>query len=77
MPPQTHDTSVSSAIAARTVRREGGGSSRVASRHRSALPPGFDVEAWTREVCRRSGVALGVTDPVALAKLRVLTRRDP
>ena len=41
---------------------------------RSPLPPGFDLAAWLREVCERSGVSMGVTDPVALAKLRTLTR---
>ncbi|MGO2931177.1 hypothetical protein [Microbacterium sp.] len=40
------------------------------------LPPGFDVEAFTREACVRSGVSFAVTDPVALSKLRVLTRSD-
>ena len=32
--------------------------------------------AWTREACERSGVTVGVSDPVALAKLRVLTRPE-
>ena len=43
---------------------------------RSPLPPGFDLAAWLREVCERSGVSMGVTDPVALAKLRTLTCTD-
>ncbi|MDR1189967.1 MAG: hypothetical protein LBK95_21355 [Bifidobacteriaceae bacterium] len=38
------------------------------------LPPGFDAEAFAREACARSGVTFPVTDPVALSKLRVLTR---
>lgn len=38
------------------------------------LPPGFDAAAFTREVCARSGVPVGVVDPVALDKLRTLTR---
>lgn len=38
------------------------------------LPPAFDAEAFTREACERSGVTFAVTDPVALSKLRVLTR---
>lgn len=42
----------------------------------SGLPPGFDPVAWTREACERSGVPVGVTDPVTLAKLRVLTRPE-
>lgn len=42
----------------------------------SGLPPGFDPVAWTRDACERSGVPVGVTDPVALAKLRVLTRPE-
>lgn len=40
------------------------------------MPPGFDVAVWTREACERSGVPIGVTDPVTLAKLRVLTRPE-
>lgn len=40
------------------------------------MPPGFDVVVWTREACERSGVPIGVTDPVTLAKLRVLTRPE-
>lgn len=43
---------------------------------RSGLPPGYDVGAWTREACERSGVPVEVSDPVALAKLRVLTRPE-
>lgn len=43
---------------------------------RSGLPPGFDVVVWTREACERSGVPVGVSDPVTLAKLRVLTRPE-
>lgn len=43
---------------------------------RSGLPPGFDPVAWTRQACERSGVPVGVSDPVALAKLRVLTRPE-
>ena len=43
---------------------------------RSGLPPGFDVGAWTREACERSGVPVEVSDPVVLAKLRVLTRPE-
>lgn len=43
---------------------------------RSGLPPGFNVEVWTREACERSGVSVGVSDPVTLAKLRVLTRPE-
>ncbi len=43
---------------------------------RSGLPPGFDVVVWTREACERSGVTVGVSDPVTLAKLRVLTRTE-
>lgn len=40
------------------------------------LPPDFDADAFTRKACARSGVSLAVTDPVALSKLRVLTRPD-
>lgn len=40
------------------------------------LPPGFDPEAFTREACERSGVSFAVTDPVALSKLRVLTKPE-
>lgn len=50
---------------------------RTAERRAQApgqLPPGFDPEAFTREACERSGVTFAVTDPVALSKLRVLTR---
>jgi len=43
---------------------------------RSGLPPGFNVAAWTRQACERSGVPVGVSDPVTLAKLRVLTRPE-
>lgn len=43
---------------------------------RSGLPPGFNVAAWTRQACERSGVSVGVSDPVTLAKLRVLTRPE-
>ena len=43
---------------------------------RSGLPPGFDPVVWTREACERSGVPVGVSDPVVLAKLRVLTRPE-
>ncbi|MBO1902936.1 MULTISPECIES: hypothetical protein [Microbacteriaceae] len=42
----------------------------------SGLPPGFDVVAWTMEACERSAVPVGVTDPVTLAKLRILTRPE-
>lgn len=50
---------------------------RTAKRRAQApgqLPPGFDPDAFTREACERSGVTFAVTDPVALSKLRVLTR---
>lgn len=40
------------------------------------LPPGFDPEAFVREACERSGVSFAVTDPVALSKLRVLTKPE-
>lgn len=40
------------------------------------MPPGFDPVAWTRQACERSGVPVGVADPVTLAKLRVLTRPE-
>ncbi|ECH9476806.1 hypothetical protein AAN09_24450 [Salmonella enterica subsp. enterica] len=43
---------------------------------RGGLPPGFDPVAWTRQACERSGVTVGVTDPVALGKLRTLTRSE-
>ncbi|MDN6024982.1 hypothetical protein [Bifidobacterium mongoliense] len=43
---------------------------------RNGLPPGFNVAAWTRQACERSGVPVGVSDPVTLAKLRVLTRPE-
>jgi hypothetical protein len=43
-------------------------------RPRGSLPPGFDPVAWTRQACERSGVTVAVTDPVALGKLRTLTR---
>ena len=46
------------------------------SRTPSGLPPGFDPVAWTREACERSGVPVGVSDPVTLAKLRVLPRPE-
>lgn len=45
-------------------------------RARSGLPAGFDLVAWTRQACERSGVPFGVSDPVTLAKLRVLTRPE-
>ncbi|SJN15690.1 hypothetical protein FM104_00485 [Microbacterium esteraromaticum] len=50
--------------------------SRRLSQAPGKLPPDFDVEAFTREACERSGVSFAVTDPVALSKLRVLTRPD-
>ena len=37
-----------------------------------ALPPNFDVVAWTREACEASGVPFAVEDPVALGRLRAL-----
>lgn len=43
---------------------------------RGGLPPGFDPVAWTRQACERSGVTVGVTDPVVLRKLRTLTRPE-
>lgn len=43
---------------------------------RSGLPPGFDPVVWTREACERSGVTVGVSDPVTLAKLHILTRPE-
>ncbi len=58
--------------AARQVRSP----SRRVSLAPGKLPQGFDVEAFTREACERSGVSFAVTDPVALSKLRVLTRPD-
>lgn len=48
--------------------------SRRAAQAPGGLPPGFDAEAFTRQACERSGVTFAVTDPVALSKLRVLTR---
>ena len=41
----------------------------------SSLPPGFDVEEWTRSACEASGVPFAVNDPLALRKLSVLTSR--
>lgn len=56
------------------------GKVRVSSRRRvqapGGLPPDFDAEAFTREACERSGVTFAVTDPVALSKLRVLTKSE-
>lgn len=53
---------------------------RVSSRRRAqapgGLPPDFDAESFTREACERSGVTFAVTDPVALSKLRVLTKSE-
>lgn len=49
----------------------------VSAGGRRRLPPGFDAAAFTREVCERSGVPVGVVDPVALDKLRTLTRTTP
>jgi hypothetical protein len=37
-----------------------------------ALPPGFDVVAWTEAACEASGVPFEVIDPVVLARLRTL-----
>lgn len=62
--PCTSDASQMSPARERRARPPGG------------LPPGFDPVAWTREACERSGVTVGVTDPVALAKLRTLTRPE-
>ncbi len=39
---------------------------------RDALPPDFDVVAWTREACEASGVPFAVEDPVVLGRLRAL-----
>lgn len=49
----------------------------VSTEGKRRLPPGFDAAAFTREVCERSGVPVGVVDPVALDKLRTLTRTTP
>lgn len=55
--------------------RDRAGRNEAAQREaRSPLPDGFDARAWTRAACERSGVPLGVVDPVALGKLRTLTR---
>ena len=43
-------------------------------RRLSALPDGFDVEAWTRAACDASGVPFAVEDPLALLKLRDLAK---
>ncbi|MGO1920130.1 MAG: hypothetical protein ACTH07_02060 [Microbacterium sp.] len=59
-----------------TATRQARTPSRRVSQAPGTLPPGFDVEAFTREACERSGVSFAVTDPVALSKLRVLTRPD-
>lgn len=56
--------------AARQVRTP----SRRVSQAPGKLPPAFNAEAFAREACARSGVSFAVTDPVALSKLRVLTR---
>lgn len=39
---------------------------------KDALPPNFDVVAWTREACEASGVPFAVEDPVVLGRLRAL-----
>lgn len=44
------------------------------TRRLSALPDGFDVEAWTRAACDASGVPFAVEDPLALLKLRDLAK---
>ena len=44
------------------------------TRRPSALPDGFDVEAWTRAACDASGVPFAVEDPLALLKLRDLAK---
>ena len=62
--PRTSDTSLTPSARERRGRTPSG------------LPPGFDPVAWTRQACERSGVSVGVTDPVALEKLRVLTRPE-
>jgi len=49
---------------------------RPAAQAPGGLPPDFDAQAFTREACERSGVTFAVTDPVTLAKLRVLTRPE-
>lgn len=59
-----------------TTTRQARTPSRRITRAPGAFPPDFDVEAFTREACARSGVSFAVTDPVALSKLRVLTRPD-
>ena len=38
------------------------------------FPEGFDVVAWTREACERSGVSFAVTDPLVLDRLGTLAR---
>ena len=35
---------------------------------------GFDIVAWTRKACEQSGVPFGIEDPIALEKLRILSR---
>ncbi len=68
----THTTSTPSIARTSQVRTP----SRGRARAPGALPPGFDPEGFTREACERSGVSFAVTDPVALSKLRVLTKLE-
>lgn len=46
------------------------------ARQRTVYSPEFDLRSWVEEACDRSGVPFAVEDPVALSKLRVLTRSD-
>lgn len=68
----THTTSTPSIARIRQVRTPSRGRAQLPGK----LPPGFDPEGFTREACERSGVTFAVTDPVALSKLRVLTKPE-
>lgn len=44
------------------------------TRQRAVYAPDFDLHAWIAAACEKSRVPFAVSDPVALSKLRVLTR---
>lgn len=48
----------------------------LAANGAARLPRDFDAAVGVREVCRRSGVPVGVADPVAPAKLCLLTKPE-
>lgn len=44
------------------------------TRQRAVYAPDFDLHDWIAAACEKSRVPFAVSDPVALSKLRVLTR---